>query len=539
MQRRNFVRALIAGATSTLVGCQTSPTRSSTVRFDHGVASGDPLADSVILWTRVSGVAGSTINVSWQVARDPAMRGTVRTGSFVTGPYRDYTVKVDAGGLAPGSVYYYQFTVDGVRSPVGRTRTLPTGTVERAAFAVVSCSNHPAGYFHVYREIANRDDIDAVLHLGDYIYEYGLGGYATERAEALGRTPEPRTGLLTLEDYRLRHAQYKGDPDSQAMHAAHPLIAVWDDHELANNAWIDGAENHRDGDGAWDERRDAAIQAWLEWMPVRAAHRRGATRTFRDYRYGDLASLIMLDTRLYGRDRQPDAGPDVTPESVRAALADPGRRMLGPAQERWLRDALSAAAGTTWQVIGQQVMVSPTRSPSLGPLLDLERDALVPRADLERYIAQSANNPPMLLDTWNGYPVAREEFLADLARFGSNPVVLSGDLHTSLASNLVPAGGTAPVSVEFLTTSVSSPGFAEYLPERRPGAVRDATLELNPSLKYMETDRRGWLRIELDADRCVGGFHLVDTVHRPVYSSRVDARLAARAGEIERGLFPL
>lgn len=538
MQRRNFVRALIAGATSTLVGCQAQPTRTSGARFDHGVASGDPLADRVILWTRVSGVGGETVDVGWQVASDPDMRRSVRSGVYTTGPYRDYTVKVDADGLEPGRTLYYQFTVDGVRSPVGRTRTLPTGTVRRAVFAVVSCSNHPAGYFHVYREIADRDDIDAVLHLGDYIYEYGLGGYATERAEALGRIPEPRTELLSLADYRLRHAQYKADPDSQAMHAAHPLIAAWDDHEIANDAWMHGAENHAAGEGAWEARRDAAIQAWLEWMPVRAAHRRGRTRTFRDYRYGDLASLIMLDTRLYGRDRQPDAGRDVTPESVRAALADPARRMLGEAQEHWFANALAGAAGSTWQVIGQQVMVSPTRSPSLGPLLDLERDALVPRADLERYIVQSESNPPMLFDTWNGYPVAREEFLATLARFGTNPVVLSGDLHTSLAGNLVPAGGTEPVSVEFLATSVSSPGFAEYLPERRPGAVRDATLELNPALRYMETDRRGWLRIELDPEHCTGEWHLVDTVHRRAYSSHIDARLAVRAGEIARGLLP-
>lgn len=538
MQRRNFVRALIAGATSTLVGCQTRPTRASNARFDHGVASGDPLADRVILWTRISGLTSETVNVSWRVARDPQMRQTVRTGAYATGPYRDYTVKVDADGLEPGNTFYYRFTVDGVHSPVGRTRTLPAGAVRRAAFAVVSCSNHPAGYFHVYREIANRDDLDAVLHLGDYIYEYGLGGYATERAEALGRIPEPRGELLTLGDYRTRHAQYKTDPDSQAMHAAHPLIAVWDDHEITNDAWMHGAQNHNAGEGTWEVRRDAAIQAWLEWMPVRAAHRRGATRTFREYRYGDLAALIMLDTRLYGRDRQPDAGPEVTPESVRAALADPGRRMLGAEQERWFADALRNAAGTTWQVVGQQVMVTPTRSPSLGPLLDLQRDALVPRNELERYIVQTENNPPMLLDTWNGYPVAREAFLADLARFATNPIVLSGDLHASLAGNLIPAGGTDPVSVEFLTTSVSSPGFAEYLPERRPGAVRDATLELNPALRYMETDRRGWLRVELDHERCTGEWHLVDTVHRPTYRSHVDTRLVVHAGRVAQGLVP-
>lgn len=538
MDRRTVIRSLLGGALVPLAGCEHQPLDPWALRFDHGVASGDPLADRVILWTRVSGLGGRSVDVGWQVATDRGMLAVVASGEFRTGPASDYTVKVDASGLPAGRTLYYQFHVGERLSPIGRTRTLPTGSPASAAFAVVSCSNFPYGYFHAYREIAHRDRIDAVIHLGDYIYEYGLGEYATERAEALGRVPDPRHRLVTLDDYRRRHAQYKADPDSQAMHAAHPLIAVWDDHELANDAYRDGAQNHLPEDGAWGARRDAAIQAWLEWMPVRAAHQRGSTRIFRDYRFGDLLSLIMLDTRLIGRDVQPDAGADAAPETMRTAMADPARRMLGADQERWLEQALVRADGTVWQVVAQQVMVSPTRTPELGPLLDLTREAMLPREQLERYIEQSRGNPPMLLDTWNGYPAAREDLLADLAALATNPVVLSGDLHTSLAGNLLPDGGDSPVAVEYMTTSVASPGFAEYLPEIRPGAVRDATLALNPSLAYMETDRRGWLLLALDRDTCVGEWHLFDSVHARDYEVSIDRRLAVRAGRIGEGLEP-
>lgn len=538
IQRRKFVRSLLGGALLPVVGCDGQLVRDEVVTFDHGVASGDPLHDKVILWTRVSGLADADIDVEWRVAEDAAMKRIIRRGVFRSGAHRDYTVKVDADDLPAGASLHYQFRVGKTASPVGRTRTLPSGQLSNAKFAAVSCANHPYGYFHVYRNIADRDDLDAVLHLGDYIYEYGMGEYATERAESLGRVPVPAERLTRLADYRLRHAQYKADPDSMAMHAAHPLIAIWDDHELANDSWRDGAQNHVDGDGSWDDRRDAAIQAWLEWMPVRVAHASGATRIFRQYNYGDLLSLILLDTRMSGRDLQPDVGPEVTAESVRVALADADRRLLGARQENWLRKSLQAAEGSIWQLIGQQVMVSPTLSPALGPLLDLEKESLLPREQLEIYIEQSEGNPPMLLDTWNGYPVAREDFLADLQSYARNPVVLSGDLHTSLAGNLYRNGQQDAAAVEFMTSSVTSPGFAEYLPERRAGAVRVATLALNSSLRYMDTDRRGWLLIDLDRQCCTAEWHLVDTVHEKTHKFAIDARWKVEAGNVGGGLQP-
>ena len=538
MLRRSFFRVLASGILFTLLAKQSRQSKAAgRYTFEHGVASGDPLADGFVIWTRVSAAAGESVGVTWKVASDASMASILSEGVTRTGPDSDYTVKVDVRGLPSGVQLFYQFSAESVESPIGKSRTLPSGDVEEARFAVVSCASYPTGYFHVYREIANRDDIDAVVHLGDYIYEYGVGEYATEHAEELSRVPDPPGELMTLSDYRRRHAQYKADPDSRAMHAAHPIISIWDDHEIANDAWRNGAENHNDDEGAWTARRDAAIKAYFEWMPIRGEVDGGDTRIFRQFRYGNLLSLIMLDTRLHGRDKQPQLSEDMTQDDIDKVLNQPDRRLLGGDQENWLRGALERAVGTTWQLIGQQVMVSRLRSPDLDPLLDLERPFAVSREVLEYSIAMSKTNPPLLLDTWDGYGAARQNFLADLKAGASNPVVLSGDLHTSLAGNLVPDGEKIPVAVEYMTSSVTSPGFAEYLPEKRPGAVRDATLDLNSDLQYMETDRRGWLCMTLTPSTCAGEWHLIDGLRSREYVSSLDRVLLVDAGKIHDGLF--
>ncbi len=537
MLRRNFISVLAGSAIFSWAGFRSRNAVARNISFAHGVASGDPLSDRVVIWTRISGLTKQSAAVRWRLANDPDMKHPVREGVANTNAERDFTVKVDADNLPAGQTLWYQFDVDGVRSPVGRTRTLPDGSVDAAKFAVVSCSNFPYGYFHAYREIAKRNDLDAVIHLGDYIYEYGVGEYATERAETLGRVPDPPTELLTLDDYRRRHAQYKADEDSIAMHAHHPLIAIWDDHEICNDSWRAGALNHQEDEGEWASRRDAAIQAYLEWMPIRVGHDREHTKTFRTFRFGDLLSLIMLDTRFYGRDLQPDVGEDVTPESVADAMQDPERRVLGERQEAWLRKSLTDAAVTTWQIIGQQVLVSPLRSADLEPLLDRAKESMLTPEFLDQITELSKSNPPVLLDTWDGYPVARQDFLEDISALAPNPVILSGDLHTSLAGNLIPSGYEEPVAVEFMTGSVSSPGFAEYLPEKKPGVLRDATMELNQDLSYMETDRRGWMCLNVTRETCTAEWHLLDTVHAKEYSSVIDKRLAVQAGRIGDGLY--
>lgn len=504
--------------------------------FLHGIASGDPTADSVILWTRVSVATLRAVDVNWRIAEDREMTRIVASGRTRTDVSKDFTVKVDAHGLPAGSTLFYRFTVANERSAVGRTRTLPTGPVDTAKLAVVSCANHPAGFFNVYREIAGRSDLDAVVHLGDYIYEYGSNGYASEKAEALGRIPEPATELRTLLDYRLRHAQYKRDPDSQAMLASLPLIAVWDDHEIANNAWREGAEGHQEDDGEWNTRRDTAIQAYYEWMPIRGKPRGGRTKVFREFRYGDLASLIMLDTRLYGRDRQPHAGPDVDAESIESALADPGRRMLGHRQERWLRRRLKNASGTTWQVLGQQVLMTELISANLEPLVDPDGPSSIPKELLQSIIERSKGNTTSVLDAWDGYPLAREDLYNDLGRYATNPVVLSGDFHTNLAADLIPKNADQPVAVEFMTGTVSSPVLADVFPEYEPNSVRDATLEQNPSLKYLDTKHRGWLCLTLTKERCSGDWYLIDNIHSRDYRSWHAKTLTVRAGGIGKGL---
>jgi alkaline phosphatase D len=539
--RRSFLQLFASGVLLALLGKRgRAASRSDLYAFHHGVASGDPLQDAVILWTRISNAGGEPLTLNWQVARDEAMTDIVASGVANTNADRDYTVKVDARGLPSGALLYYRFTIGSNVSPVGRTRTLPRGNIETARFAVVSCANHPYGYFNAYRDIAEQDDLDAVIHLGDYIYEYGLGQYATERAAELGRIPDPPTELLTLSDYRRRYAQYRSDADLRALHGAHPMIAVWDDHELANDAWRDGAENHANGEdvdeGAWEARRDTAIRAWFEWQPVRGEPAGGRTRIYRDYRYGDLLRLIMLDTRIYGRDPQPDiSGTDGTRPSIVEVLNDGKRQLLGRRQQRWLRKRLKKR-GTTWQAIGQQVLLSPLNSPDLEPLLDLERPSMVPIETLQQNIALSKSNPPVLLDTWDGYPWARRQLLKDISRHGNNTVVLSGDLHTSIAGNVRLDDAPDVTTVEFMATSVTSPGFAEYLPETRPGAVAEATLKQNPDLRYMETDRRGWLCMTFTHEKCIGEWRLLDTITETDYTVTVDRQLSVAAGNVAAGL---
>jgi alkaline phosphatase D len=272
-------------------------------------------------------------------------------------------------------------------------------------------------------------------------------------------------------------------------------------------------------------------------MPIRGEARGKRTRIYREFRFGELLSLIMLDTRFYGRDEQPQLTQEMSTDEISSILADARRRMLGSRQEEWLRKTLVNGQATTWQLIGQQVLASPVRAPDLEPLLDPEGPSTVSRAVLDHNIAMSKSNPPLLLDTWDGYAAAREDLLKDLQELAVNPVVISGDLHTSIAGNLIRHGEYEPAAVEFMTPSVSSPGIADYLPERHPGAVRDATLELNSNLRYMETDRRGWLCMTMTSSECVGEWHLVDDVRSGEYTSTVDRRLAVRAGEISNGLY--
>jgi alkaline phosphatase D len=540
--RRDFLRTVAAGtvavgAATGLTGCYFG-----TFSFLHGIASGDPLADRVILWTRITPDAlliDSTrqleseasrnrqareqleelrnVPVNWEVATDRDFRRRVAAGTAFARAIADYTLKVDVTRLRPATTYYYRFRCQGLYSPVGRTRTLPQGSVDQVKLAVVSCSNYPTGYFNVYAAIAARNDLDAVLHLGDYIYEYGRGEYASGPAAALGREVNPAGEMLVLADYRTRHAQYRTDPDLQALHASLPMIAVWDDHELANDSWTGGAENHTESsEGLWQDRRAAAIQAYYEWLPVRAPDAAYPERIYRSFDFGDLLSLHMLDTRVIGRDRQialtdfvGASGFDAA--GFVAAIGNPSRQLLGADQTYWLQGQL-AQSGALWQVLGQQVLMGRMNVPL--PLLTgtpvAVYAAAVARAQAglpltpqeQALLAQPAI--PYNLDAWDGYAAARETVLGTARALNRNLVVLAGDTHNAWASNLDDFSGNA-VGVEFATASVTSPGLEEVFPAEDPAAFAAIWQQLVGPLVYANTHQRGYLavtatRTEMRAD---------------------------------------
>ena len=454
--------------------------------FRHGVASGDPLTDRVILWTRVTPaneVTAAPVDVRWRVAADEGLSQVVAQGTARAARERDFTVKVDAGGLQAGRPYYYAFEAAGDRSPIGRTRTLPAGAVDRVRLASLCCSNYPAGFFNVYRCVANRDDLDAVVHVGDYIYEFENGIYGD--GSGLLRIPEPRKEAVTLSDYRVRYATYRSDPDLQEAHRRHPFIAVWDDHELTNNAWVGGAANHNpdQGEGDWPTRRAAAYRAYLEWMPIRESAD-GDVHLYRSFRFGALVDLVMLDTRGL-RDRQVET-------SDLAALANPDRSILGAPQEAWLFNELRASqrAGTGWRVLGQQVMFSRIAQPGRGAFI---------------------------ADSWEGYQAARDrvfDFLA--AERVQDVAILSGDIHSSWAFDLprnpfdgYDRSGKGSLAVELLAPAISSaPLFTEP-------AIRDRSVLLRallPHLKFLDGENNGYVLVDITRAQLRGEWYFVPGV---------------------------
>ena len=479
-----------------------------TLAFAHGVASGDPLADGVVLWTRVSCLDGSepeSVALVWVVARDPELGTIVASGEVVATRERDYTAKVEVDGLEPGSSYYYRFLPaapsEAVRggSPLGRTRTLPGDAAERVRLAVASCSNYPQGFFNAYAAIARRAELDLVLHLGDYIYEYEEGRYGDGRE--IGRPVDPPGELLSLEDYRRRYACYRGDMDLQELHRQHPMVAVWDDHESANDAWTGGAQNHQDAEGDWQARKAAALQAYFEWMPIREGPPQAPQRSYRRLRLGQLADLIMLDTRLVGRDQQVDADDE-------AGRLDPERSLLGSEQERWLGEQLrgSQADGVAWRLLGQQVM--------LAQLL-------------------GEDGRPDSLDSWDGYPAARARLLDELATAQiDNVAVLTGDSHSSWAFEVgrdpwAKGPEAEPQLVELGTPAISSPG---PVPPERAEAIAEQLLARHPHLRWCELRRRGYLLVDVTKPRLEAQWWHVDTVRE----RRADEALAA-VFAVERG----
>ena len=451
---------------------------------------------SVLLWTRVTPTpeslpgsgAGPDVSVQWEIAADAGFKKIVTRGAVATGPTRDHTVKVVADQLSPATSYWYRFTLGEEISPVGRTRTAPAAgsAVDRLKFGVVSCANWQAGYFSSYRHLAARGDLDAVLHLGDYLYEYAPGDY--QARDVVVRPHEPAVEMTRLEHYRRRHAQYKTDPDLQALHAAAPFIVTWDDHESANDAWQGGAENHTPGvEGAWSERFAAAHQAYAEWMPVR--YEPGG-QIYRRLEFGSLASLAMLDLRSY-RDQQAASGAD-------SSISSPARTITGTAQMDWLLGNLKSD-GPQWKLVGNPVMIAPVRVPSTLSTAEL--------AGVQKLMGgTSINGVPYNVDQWDGYEADRNRVVRHLRDNAvKDTVFLTGDIHSGWACDIpadpasYPATGDS-VAAELVCTSVTSDNLDDILnvpPRTGSVGVENAIKAANPHVKYLDFDSHGFSVLEV------------------------------------------
>ncbi|MGE3274775.1 MAG: alkaline phosphatase [Vicinamibacterales bacterium] len=510
ISRRDFLTTGVALGALPLVRCAPPPGGGAADRiFRHGVASGDPLSDRVVLWSRVTAEGRDAVDVTWTVATDRTLSRIVSRGETRTGAARDHTVKVDVGGLEPGRTYYYRFDALGDRSVIGRTRTLPATGLVHARIAVVSCANFPFGYFNAYGAIAARPDLDLVVHLGDYYYEYANNSYGN-RPEGdgtrFGRIPVPDRETIALADYRARHAQYKTDPDLQAIHRQHPFVVTWDDHEFANNAWRGGAQNHDSTEGDWYVRRNAAMRAYFEWMPIREGDALGP-RIYRTIRLGGLADLIMLDTRLVGRDQQVD-------RREVALIEEANRSILGAGQEDWLGGELveSVRAGTPWQVLGQQVIFAPQ---------------------------VAAHEASANADSWDGYRACRDRVFDMVEAAGvRNLAVLTGDAHSNWAWDLPrrpfdgydPATGRGSLGVELVGTSVTSPSTLGTGPDGEAflRRIRDS----RPNLHYVDGRYRGYYILDLTPERLQADYYTMRTIEDRSRDETFARGFAAEAGRM-------
>ena len=482
--------------------------------FTHGVASGEPAADSVLLWTRF--VADREIRLDVEVASDALLTRVVARAQAVAEPERDHTARVTVQGLEPGRWYFYRFIApDGSRSPVGRTRTLPRDDVARFGIGLFSCSNLGYGWFNAYAHACERADLDLIVHVGDYLYEYAAGTYPAPAAALPGRLLQPSKEIVTLADYRLRHACYRLDPDLQRLHQSYPTVLQWDDHEFANDCWTGGAENHQPAtEGDWELRKAAAERAYRDWMPV-------ADDRWRDYQIGSLATLFKLETRMAGRSAPPDLPAALKGRTdVARALAEfrdgtlnsPTRTLLGSSQEGWLQQALrrSTAAKTRWQVLAQQVVMGDVIAPQEASSWVGADASEVARRQLAVALAAARAGLPYNFDGWGGFPAAKRRLLEDAANANADLVVLSGDSHNAWAHDL--ALDKTPVGVEFATHSVTSPGFETNLPGVAPQSIAAALRTTNAGLAYVDTSRRGYTSIMLTPESVIGQFHFLRTI---------------------------
>lgn len=579
IDRRHFIKTT-SGATaavlvSGLAACGSNPRPSE---FRYGVASGDPLADRVILWTHAK-IADSNdpVGLNWQIASDAGFGTLVQSGRVVSTAETGFTAKVDAVGLTAGNTYFYRFIDDaGVISPTGQTRTLPKSDVSSVKLAVFSCSLYSEGFFNAY-DAAAKSDAQYAVHLGDYIYEYGAdpSKYGNTDAVKLDRVTAPAGEIVSLDDYRVRYAKYRSDTNLQALHARMPFITIWDDHEFANNAWVGGAENHKAGQGDWNTRKANAARAYHEWMPIRTDATGNLLKIYRRFDFGSLMTLHMLDTRIEGRDQQYDNFGDADGGVTRylTALAtgsDANHRMMSVTQQSWLVDGMKASTAT-WQVLGNQDIMTRMWFPgSVGQAQNTffanptpANQAAVAKAITDfltakftRFAAGTAAltptqaglldakvNPriPYNLDSWDGYPLQREAILQSAKAAGKRLVTISGDSHNGWFGNLTTLAGER-VGWEFAGTSVTSVGFesvglgglatqldGSMFAAQAGAAAIGAGLGLVDDLVYADTSRRGYLLLTVSASSVKGEFVFVDTVKSRTYLAAVGKTITVQS----------
>ena len=508
MKRRQALKISSIGAIGLTASIGSSCSKNTYV-FNHGVASGDPLSDRVILWTRVTPQQAGPVRVILEVSKDKSFSLIVFSQKLQTSSLSDYTIKYDF--LAKkycdsDKGFFYRFRAGNAISEIGKSKTFSENTIS-AKIGIFSCSNFPAGYFNAYQAAAEKDGLDLWLHLGDYLYEYPMGGYATDKAKKLGRVPEPLHEMISLSDYRLRHAQYKQDQGSKALHKHAPLISVWDDHEFSNDAWKRGAENHsEDGsEGDFYARRSAAIKAYYEWMPIREQHNK--RRIFREFKIGKLIHLIMLDTRQFGRDKQIQPKDYLTKSGFNQAkfyndLNSNNRELLGAVQLDWIESKI-IKSDAVWTIFGQQVLMAKLKFPDISKMLKSKETP----SFLKPYLKFLGLGIPSNLDAWDGYPAERNRLYKTMSNAKKRFISLAGDTHNSWVSELKDKSGNK-VGIELGAPSVTSPGITDILNLDEKEFV-DSIVRINNELQWMNPSNRGYLSLNCRKDKIIASFNFI------------------------------
>lgn len=509
------------------------------INFPEGIGSFDPSESSIIIWTRY---AYTNRELIWELATDIEFKSIIRTGKITTDSLRDSTIAIEITELKAGQKLYYRFLniKDKAISVIGETITLPKDA-SSIKLAVCSCSNYQAGFFNVYDAMA-KSNADVIIHLGDYFYEYEAGGYGTAPENAsLNRSHNPATEILSLDDYRIRYKQYKSDRSLQLAHQKKPFICVWDDHEIANDTYKDGAENHTEGtEGSFEVRKNYALQAYSEFLPFSRLDPNNNSLIYRTVNIGNLVNLIMLDTRIIGRDKQLSITDYFTAtgfdaSAFQTALTDTSRTLLGETQRTWLTNELTSSSAK-WQVLGQQILMGKMYIPAemltafgtaefsqiLGELVSIKtrltnNDPTLTTEEITRILAAVPYN----LDAWDGYPIDRE--IVYNALNGKKLITLAGDTHNAWYNTLKKQDGT-DVGIELATSSISSPGFETYLGDTNAAIItgfEQALTILIDGLSYFDASRRGYLMATFTSSDVKSEWIFVDTILTENYSTSI------------------